>query len=44
MKSYKNKLTIHPTRKPHTFFLKYKKDKTSSYARERQIYKKLAQN
>jgi len=39
-----NKLTICPTKRPHTFFLKYNLfSPTESYAKERKKYKKEAQ-
>ncbi len=44
MKKQKNKLTIHPTKKPHTFFLKYKISPSSQpYYEKRHEYKRVAQ-
>ncbi len=44
MKKQENKLTICPTKRPHTFFLKYNLySPTESYAKEREKYKKEAQ-
>lgn len=43
MKKQKNKLTIYPTKKPHTFFLKYNLYSPSeSYAKECEKYEKEA--
>lgn len=43
MNKQQDKLTIHPTKKPHTFFLKYRIIHPSkSYFEERENYKQLA--
>ncbi len=44
MKKQESRLIICPTKKPHTFFLKYKIVSPSKpYAQEQKNYKKLAQ-
>ena len=44
MNKQTSKLTIFPTKRPHTFFLKYNLySPTETYAKEREKYKKEAQ-
>lgn len=44
MKKQESRLIVYPTKKPHTFFLKYKIVSPSKpFAQEHQNYKKLAQ-